>query len=340
MTVLSDMAGVRLRILNLRQEIKQRSDYLIPLRNISEHPRDVLRYAAASIRAGERCALAIIADIEGPSARAVGAMMAVSNDNKYAGYISNGCVDADIARHALSALHTQAPKRVRYGAGSPYVDIRLPCGGSVEIVFVPDPKLDILTTVIDTLDARQAITLSVNEDSQLNITAHSDCKDNFSLTYAPPLRIAVAGRGEETISLARLANAAHYDVIVHSPDMDVLDACSQFGVNGKRLHSISDAPDFPDDPWSAIVCLFHDHEWEADILTTALNTQAFYIGAMGSRRTHEARLDELRNRNINERTLQRIRGPIGLIPSVRDASKLAISTLAEIISLYRSQPEQ
>ncbi len=266
-------------------------------------------------------------------------MMAVSDAGEYAGYVSNGCVDADIARQALSALHDRELKRVRYGAGSPFLDIRLPCGGAVEVVFVPDPDADAITNVVDRLNRRKPITLSVSEDGRLSTEerAASNAKD-LSFTYAPPLQIAIAGRGEETIALTRLASAARYHVTVHSPDMDVLEACARQNVSCHHLRSISDTPQFPDDPWTAIVCLFHDHEWEADLLSAALETRAFYIGAMGSRKTQDARLDELRRRGVEDHALQRIRGPIGLVPSVRDAAKLGISALAEIVDLYRPQP--
>ncbi|MEM9619235.1 MAG: XdhC family protein [Pseudomonadota bacterium] len=309
------------------------------MRDISEHPRDILEFAAASISTGHRCVLVVIADIEGPSARAVGAMMAVCDAGEYAGYVSNGCVDADIARQALSALHDRELKRVRYGAGSPFLDIRLPCGGAVEVVFVPDPDADAIENAIDRLNRRKPVTLSVNEDGRLSVEDNPapNVKD-LSFTYAPPLQIAIAGRGEETIALARLATAARYHVMVHSPDMDVLEACAYPNVTCHQLRSISDIPQFPDDPWTAIICLFHDHEWETDLLSAALETSAFYIGAMGSRKTQELRLAELRERGVEDHALQRLRGPIGLVPSVRDASKLGISALAEVVDLYRPQP--
>lgn len=306
-----------------------------PRRDISGSPRDILAYAASEAEAGRRCVLAVIAEIEGPSARAVGAMMAVSEAGEYAGYVSNGCVDADIAQHALTALDGEAPSRVRYGAGSPYLDIRLPCGGAVEVVFVAKPDLSVIRTALEHLNNRMSVPLAVTEDGQLYIADDDgEPTQTPAIIYAPPLQLAISGRGEETIALARLACAAGYGVTVYSPDEEVINASAAAGAKTKRLQSISDVPAFPDDPWSAIVCLFHDHEWETDLLAAAVKTQAFYIGAMGSRRTQEARLEELRRRGVDEKALARIRGPIGLIPSTRDASKLAISVLAEIADGY------
>lgn len=306
-----------------------------PRRDISGSPRDILSYAASEAEAGRRCVLAVIAEIEGPSARAVGAMMAVSEAGEYAGYVSNGCVDADIAQHALTALNSDAPRRVRYGSGSPYLDIRLPCGGAVEVVFVADPELPVIRTALENLNNRRSVSLAVTEGGRLQIAGKEALPAQTpAIIYAPPLQLAIAGRGEETIALARLACAARYGVTIYSPDEEVINASVAAGAETRRLQSISDVPAFPDDPWSAIVCLFHDHEWETDLLDAAVQTDAFYIGAMGSRRTHEARLDDLRRRGVDEKELARIRGPIGLIPSTRDASKLAISVLAEIVDGY------
>ena len=311
-----------------------------PIRNISEHPLDILKFAIAETDKGHLCVLAVIAHIEGPSARAVGTMMAISNAGQYAGYVSNGCVDADIAHHALRFLDgSEKKRRVRYGAGSPFLDIRLPCGGAIEIEFIARPDRQIMADIVTRLEQRQSVSFSINDIGQIAHTpsnAGQIATANI-LTYLPPLQVAIAGRGEEVIALSRLARAAHYGVSVYSPDQDVLDVCETHGTHTSLLQSISSTPDFPNDPWSAIICLFHEHEWETDLLASAVKTQCFYIGAMGSPRTHATRLDALRRRGVDEGNLQRIRGPIGLIPSVRDASKLGISALAEIVDLYGSQ---
>jgi xanthine dehydrogenase accessory factor len=82
--------------------------------------------------------------------------------------------------------------------------------------------------------------------------------------------------------------------------------------------------------------LFHDHDWEPGILKAALAGDAFYIGALGSRRTHANRLDTLRKLGVSAADLDRITGPIGLVPSMRNATMLAISTMAEIVDRMNS----
>ena len=100
------------------------------------------------------------------------------------------------------------------------------------------------------------------------------------------------------------------------------------------LKTPSIALDVKDDQWTAFVLMFHDHDWELELLQSALSADAFYIGALGSRKTHAIRSDRLREAGVAEDAIARIHGPIGLIPSLRDASMVATSCLAEIIADY------
>jgi len=86
-----------------------------------------------------------------------------------------------------------------------------------------------------------------------------------------------------------------------------------------------------DDAYSAVILMFHDHDWEVALLTQVLSSEAFYIGAMGSERTNELRCAALAEAGVSAIDIARVQGPIGLIPSMRDANLLALSTLAEIV---------
>jgi len=90
------------------------------------HPSDVLRFVH---EAEQSCAIICVTDIHGGAMRAKGALMAVREDGAVAGYISNGCVDADIIYQARAAIKDGKMRRLIYGEGSPFKDIQLPCGG-------------------------------------------------------------------------------------------------------------------------------------------------------------------------------------------------------------------
>jgi len=154
----------------------------------------------------------------------------------------------------------------------------------------------------------------------------------FEHSYAPRLTLRVAGRGAPFSAMARLAHAAGFEVHGQSPDADLKDDCFF------RFDHLKDPGQIHDcfsDPWSAVIFLFHDHDWEPALLTQALDGESFYIGAMGSQRTHAIRLERLRQNGVAN--LERIKGPVGLIPAMRDADKLAVSILAEIIDTAQSK---
>lgn len=84
-------------------------------------------------------AFASIVGVDGPSYRPLGATMVLSHDSQVTGSLSSGCIDADIALHAKEAACDGKTRRVRYGAGSPFIDIRLPCGAGLDILVAPAP---------------------------------------------------------------------------------------------------------------------------------------------------------------------------------------------------------
>ena len=312
----------------------------------ADHPAGVLRLLAERQAAGERCALVVVTGTEGGAVRADGALMVVPEAAAPAGYVSNGCVDADVAAHARRALETGAPVRLRYGKGSPFIDIRLPCGGAIDLAVMPDPDPSVIAAADVALGGRRRTVLAF--DMGRGMVALGDREraragwagDVFTACYQPRLRIRIAGRGPEALALARLSAASGMEVILQSPDEDILLAAREMGVgNAVQLTTPSAPPAVTDDPWTAFVMMFHDRDWEEGLLRQALAGRAFYIGALGSRRTQAARLDMLAAAGADAASLRRIRGPIGLVPSQRDASQIAISTLAEIVAVSQAAPE-
>ncbi len=292
-------------------------------------PLDVLAFAAKEQCAGHPITLAIVTAIEGSSARPVGALMAVSAD-EHCGYVSNGCIDASVAAHARETFSLGQMRRVRYGEGSPFIDIKLPCGGAIDIALIPHPDACFIEAAYHQLSARQPAALFLSPEGLTEGPAETAQR----FDYVPALHLTIAGRGAETLALAQLARAAGYSVMVASPDADILERCATLGATVQALRFPGDKADFSGDPWSAFICLFHDHEWEPPLLREALLHDFFFVGAMGSRRTHQTRLAALTELGVHPSARARVRGPVGLIPATRDATTLAVSALAEIVDAY------
>ena len=106
---------------------------------IAPHPLAILEQALAWIAQGQRVALVTLVGIEGSTSRGLGSQMAVAEDGRFAGSFSGGCIEDAIVAEARDVLAARTGRTVRYGAGSPYIDVRLPCGGGIDLCFTPDP---------------------------------------------------------------------------------------------------------------------------------------------------------------------------------------------------------
>lgn len=307
---------------------------------IATTPADILRFARARAGEGAGTILVTLTAIEGSSPRAIGAQMAVAGDGRYVGSFSGGCIEAAVVAEAVGTLEHGRPKLVRFGVGSPYLDIRLPCGGGIDLLFHPRPDPQALAEALGQHDRRRMAVLRLGDDG-----VHSDPIDGefamagwgergFRLGYAPKLRIVAMGQGEELTALARLAAAFGAEVGVLSPDERALADLDAEGFETIRLTARTNLPSFVSDPWTAIISVFHDRDWEEELLPLALRLPSFYIGAIGSKRTQDVRLDTLRAAGVPEDLRRRLRTSVGLIPATRDPATLALSALSQIVQEY------
>lgn len=306
---------------------------------MTSHPQSngpVIDPLNALVRAETDGVLAIITGIEGPSYRPMGAWMAFLPDSRRVGTLSSGCIESDLALHAARALETGRPVPVRYGRGSPFLDISLPCGGGLDIVLLPRPDLRVLAELAREHVARRVAVLNVDlHKGALSLQTTGDTGMNagrFLVRCLPEIDFQVFGKGPEAHTFAALAKSVGYGVQLLSPDAETLENARNSGCRTVHLTG----PEFPEtlavDARSAIVLFFHDHEWEPEILRTALATSAFYIGAQGSQRARDQRHLELTSMGVTAADLARLCGPIGLVPSARDARTLAVSVLAEVLA--------
>ena len=303
--------------------------------NPSSHhaPDDVL---AALARKPHNAVLAVISETTGPSYRNVGAMMAFWADGARIGALSSGCIEDDLALHAAEVLATGATKAVRYGIGSPFMDMALPCGGGVEIVLFPQPSARTIERAMALRTARQAFLLTFDRRSgEIRALTETPKRstDTLHVHIAPEVMVHIIGTGPETIALANLCHALHYSVTVASPELERIKPHLSPLIDATHMKHAELPHHWKVDARTAVVLLFHEHSWEPPILAHALASDTFYIGALGSLQTHQNRLKHLSELGVSGEAAARLRSPIGLIPSVRDPRSLAISVLSDIISI-------
>jgi xanthine dehydrogenase accessory factor len=300
----------------------------------SEDTRDILRLIHDGMAKGLGAALVTIINVEGGSPRGVGAHMAVLSDGRYLGYVSGGCVEAAVAAQAMRMMADGTKDcTIRFGAGSRYMDIKLPCGGAIDLHFCFNPDAGIITEVAARLEQRTSFELGFDTlEIMPPIHQSSGIFDGrFIRTYLPSIRLLLCGNGIEMIALAKLGLSSGYGVQAVVPDADLAAQLTAMGADVTSVKSMTSEVTMAADAWTAIVFLFHDFDWEMKLIPAALASDAFYIGALGSAKTHQTRLSGLSDLGIAPGPLARITGPIGLVPATRDASALAISVLAQIM---------
>jgi len=262
-------------------------------------------HAALLAVAGRGGALCTVVQIEGAFSRRVGAQLAVLNDGSIIGSLADDCLEKQLASD-LAAL--TEPVVHRYGAGSPFIDFRLPCGGGIDILLDPAPDRDACAKVAADLAARREAALLLPENPFL-----------AARNYIPQLALDLVGSGPEIECLEALSKAMGMTTrLVRKGDL-----------------SLGARPDYPvPDRWTATVLLFHDHEWESAVLAHALAGDGFYIGAQGGHLARTGRERRLRELGLGDKDIARVKGPVGVLPSCREPDILAISIMAEVLAEY------
>lgn len=306
------------------------------------HPLDILRFAVEGQPNNDGIALVFITATVGGAVRMPGLRMAVRSDGATVGYVSNGCVEADIIKNALAALADGKPRNLAYGQGSPLIDLRLPCGGRLDLMIVPRFEPNVINASIAALAARRAANINLTPDGRLGLAdgqhaTGARAPDAFRFAVIPKIRLRIVGMGAEAVTLARLALASDMDVLLQSPDRATVDAVARYGGDARLLSGLGMTGDEcdRDDPWTACAVLFHDHEWETKLLPAMLCGEAFYVGVLGSFKTHQVRCLALSAMGVPQNQIDRMCAPIGIIPRLRDSSLLAISVLGEIAQCFQ-----
>lgn len=293
----------------------------------------IFRFLIDAIERGERAVLVTLTDVIGTSSRAPGTHMAVTETGASIGSLSGGCVEAAVVAEARDVLARGKADLVRFGAGSRYIDIRLPCGGGIDLLFTPDPALDVLHDAAALLDARQSVGLHLSYDGSLALGPTGKAGrpgPGYVAIHDPDLRVLVVGHGDESRALARLASTYTAEIALLSPDAGLVSEVRLAGIDARILPMPGATSLLNADAFTAVVFLFHDHDWEPELMARALATPAFFVGAMGSRSTHKRRRALLLAEGVPQHDVDRVVGPIGLIPATRDPETLALSILAQV----------
>lgn len=295
-------------------------------------------------RARNRVVLITVLGGDGPPLRRPGSLLAVTQDGRFAGSLSSGCIEQAVIGEAMKAIEGKDVFEVRFGCGSPYIDIRLPCGGGVDLLFCLISDFNLLRRIGRMLGSRDFWQLNLPRSSGGRIaiarSAHrvaslSMDHDLCRINGVPGLNLVALGDGEAIAALSRLSQAMGIVGRFARPDSRLRQtAWRRDDADYSVLSLPSDLDALKLDPATAVVLLVHDHDWEIPLLAKALDGPAFYVGAMGGRSTVARRIMHLQDAGFSPAQISRIHSPIGMIARARDPEVLAVSALAEIVAAY------
>ncbi len=276
--------------------------------------------------------MAVLTATHGPAYRNPGTAMAIAADGSFAGTLTSGCIEADLILQAQRVRADGRPLHLRYGEGSPFIDLRLPCGGAIEVMLFRIADFDVLADLSAARADRRPVSLRLSPDGRLSLdAAPGRAAGDVVIPFKAPIRFVIFGAGAEAAVFADLVKSMGYEHVLLSHEDRNLDAAQAMGCTVRRLGPMPDFEELVPDDRCAALLFYHDHDYEPQILRALLDRPAFYIGAQGSRATQATRLAHLARMGVPPDLLERVRGPIGLIPSSRDPRLLAISVLAEVV---------
>jgi xanthine dehydrogenase accessory factor len=295
---------------------------------------DVRDQAERWLARGDRVALATVVATRRSAPRPVGSKLIVSGNGELFGSVSGGCVESDVAVQAAEVLASGEPRLLTYGITDDQAwEVGLPCGGEIDVFVQPLAELPadgdgVFVTRLEGDRAGQVERASIDVGTSGILELEGE--QVFAEVHRPPPKLVVVGATDTAEALCRAANGLGWRTEVLDPRPAL--------VTRERLPS----PDELVVAWpnelaagldTAVVILTHEERLDVPALTTALESEAFYVGAIGSRKTQAKRRERLLEAGVPEERLERLSGPAGLDLGADTPAETAVSILAEILAV-------
>lgn len=300
---------------------------------------EVLKNSVKWLEAGHKVTLVTVTKTWGSSPRPAGAMLALRDDGLVSGSVSGGCIEDDLVHRART--HTLAgvtPEVVTYGVSADEARrFGLPCGGTIQVVLEPLARLAPMQALLEKVERRDLVARELDiasgaaelRPARVDEGLQFDGK-RLVTVHGPRYRLIVIGAGQLSKFIAQIALGLDYQVTVCDPRTEYMDL---WDVPAVAL--VRDMPDdlvvrMKPDARTAVIALTHDPKLDDMALLEALRSPAFYVGAIGSRANNEKRRQRLKEFELSDVEIERLRGPIGVYIGSRTPPEIAISILAEM----------
>jgi len=289
---------------------------------------------------GARMAIATVIETWGSAPRPRGSHMLIHEDGRFEGSVSGGCVEGDILAAAAQVIETGTAKVKTFGLTDDDVwAVGIPCGGTISILVQRVAPDGFPIEIFDAIAASRAAgeTLKVASDLAAGRSIPGQEEGDFVNLYLPPRRLLIVGAVQIAQSLAPFARQLGIAVTLIDPRSRFLTA--------ERFPDVPRDDRWPDeaiaalapDPSTAVVALSHDPKIDDPALFAALSAPTGYVAALGSRRSHQKRLERLAAMGLDEAALARIEGPAGIPIGALNPGEIALSIAAGMVKAFNGR---
>ncbi len=309
---------------------------------------EVLRTAESWRRSGRRVALGTIVKTWGSAPRPVGAMVAIRDDGQVVGSVSGGCVEDDLIEKIKSqSIAAHKPQLVTYGiTNEEATRWGLPCGGTLQLVMEPVRDHSRIVELLDRVTKQQLVKRRLDMESGSASLEPGRWQDvlefdgkMLSTVHGPRWRLVLIGAGQLTRYLTEMARMLDYHVVVIDPREEYAAGWDLAAVKLDRGMPDDVVRSLNLDGHSALVALTHDPKLDDLALMEALKSAAFYVGAIGSKKNNDARRERLREFDVSDEEIARLRGPVGLYIGSKTPPEIAVAILAELTAVRHGVSE-
>lgn len=278
---------------------------------------------------GRIVVLGTIIGLSGSSPRPVGTQM-LFDGMATSGYFSGGCLEPDVANHALTVQRDGKPLRLHYGKGSPWIDVRLVCGGALEIFLERIAPADSgVAALLDHAERREPATWQ-SDGVERAVGPMRLESSVYTLQFNPVWRLVIIGHDPTCLALVALARQAGFLTHVIWPDgADTPLPWADVAYSREQPEDALAALGI--DAWTAVVAATHDDDIDIQALVSALGASTGYIGVLGSATRKPARIDKMRAQGISDGQIARLHSPIGQVRCGKSPWEVAVSVMAEIM---------
>jgi xanthine dehydrogenase accessory factor len=306
-------------------------------------------------------ALATVIKTWGSSPVPVGGQLVIGPEERFEGSVSGGCVEAAVITAAAEVMATGSPKVLEYGVGDETAwRVGLPCGGRIEIfverltgatdaayldaVIAARQTRSLLVVDTSLKDGRRVLHRDIGayEAETAEALTNGECvlvedaeARRFLHALAPPVHVILIGAGHVAQVLADLAQRVGYQATVIDPRTAFSSETRFGGVPLRQDWPETALPSLGLDNRTAVVTLAHDARLDDETLPVAVRSPCFYVGALGSRRTHEKRVERLAKAGMTEAEIARVDAPVGIPIGAKGPAEIAVSILGAIIKARR-----